>query len=1133
MSLNGLDDPQVSDAYTASLAEAGGWFLLKYSSRDAVQVLARGSGGVSEARAAIEQYTDKSPLYGFLLYRRRKVLLKYVPEGTSRLLQARVTVHFTEVTDKFSPHDSVFALAAADELTEHALAQASSLHTAAAPSSASSTSSRRKKLDGISEDAEEGPGQHSQDSGAGASTVKSEGGSPLAKGGSPSPEDRDEETASSAPPVDSAAKPPPPAVESQPRASVDKRPQTPASQPPAPSEVDAQSLRSPVGSDKHYATSVKSFSHLDYLYHDQGGGDRRNSSQTARSGSTDLYDFSYLYKPKVKLGPRPTDSRPHTSGNGSATAKVPASLKAAMRKATSSRPKSKDQRDQSAVPSIALPPQPPIPTVSDVSTAPTRPPSSRGSATSTATKPSGITPEKQRLLKALELRKRQMKKAEGKKEESDTATTPDATAGAQQETASTASETATEDSSTAREHSSSGNSETTLKDLSPSPKSDYSKVDSAVQLETGDHSGDEGRAPTPVTSSPISASDPSSTRPTSISDDGDSRAPQKDETEAPASSTSQSAETENPIVNDPSEDQDHARSPQTPSVTVEDTPTASEYNKTVTALPAVITPIRPKRRSWQKKSRGTTDQIRIDIASADTSDAEYLSDDSFMEELKSAKVEQAKPMSVSKSPIMPIFPRRRSSNSTGGERLSSNPLTPGFSDDAGRLSPGEALADKGRSFSAPGPPTSTKEKEDILAKKVNVSSGISQRIKALAQQSNQRESQARPTIGTIGPSLSSRSSPDQVGSVVAQRAASFRSNHDSALSRPSSAVSRHNKRFSRSSISSIPVLPTDMNMPPTPAGSPPPATPLSPQHTGRSDIQTTYGRRHDKPDSITVTARIIRQKTDLTIPTDGPVELQPSPLTIDHVRANQSLSPPSHSPTKTTSPHSGTSTTIPGSPTKSISASPRDSGSQAPRTSSESSWRNFGRRRSEILMPPPTGFPRSQSITSMESAGEDPEKKEEKKGSRTSRLLKRMSNGFGGASRKSLNQMAGPSTVQEEEDDKKSAKMNAAEGVEVGDLNVQFPDTLLWKRRFVEIDTSGNIVLSLSRSNEQSKGITKRYHLSEFKAPIAPDLERQEMPNSVILDFQDGRTLQCACEDMSGQIRVLEVLRGAWGVWSS
>jgi len=62
-------------------------FLLKYTSRDSVDIFTRGTGGATEARGAIATYEEKSPLYGFLLYRRRKVLIKCVPEGTSRLLQ--------------------------------------------------------------------------------------------------------------------------------------------------------------------------------------------------------------------------------------------------------------------------------------------------------------------------------------------------------------------------------------------------------------------------------------------------------------------------------------------------------------------------------------------------------------------------------------------------------------------------------------------------------------------------------------------------------------------------------------------------------------------------------------------------------------------------------------------------------------------------------------------------------------------------------------------------------------------------------------------------------------------------------------------------------------------------------------
>lgn len=66
-------------------------FLLKYAagSRDTVEVLQKGSGGVNEARTAVEGYKEKSPLYGLVQYRRRKVILKYVPDGTSRVLQGR------------------------------------------------------------------------------------------------------------------------------------------------------------------------------------------------------------------------------------------------------------------------------------------------------------------------------------------------------------------------------------------------------------------------------------------------------------------------------------------------------------------------------------------------------------------------------------------------------------------------------------------------------------------------------------------------------------------------------------------------------------------------------------------------------------------------------------------------------------------------------------------------------------------------------------------------------------------------------------------------------------------------------------------------------------------------------------
>ena len=65
-------------------------FLLHYISRDEVDLLSRGTGGVPDVRNAIDNYEETSPLYGFLHYRRRKVILRYMPEGLSRLIQGKI-----------------------------------------------------------------------------------------------------------------------------------------------------------------------------------------------------------------------------------------------------------------------------------------------------------------------------------------------------------------------------------------------------------------------------------------------------------------------------------------------------------------------------------------------------------------------------------------------------------------------------------------------------------------------------------------------------------------------------------------------------------------------------------------------------------------------------------------------------------------------------------------------------------------------------------------------------------------------------------------------------------------------------------------------------------------------------------
>lgn len=64
---------------------------------------------------------------------------------------------------------------------------------------------------------------------------------------------------------------------------------------------------------------------------------------------------------------------------------------------------------------------------------------------------------------------------------------------------------------------------------------------------------------------------------------------------------------------------------------------------------------------------------------------------------------------------------------------------------------------------------------------------------------------------------------------------------------------------------------------------------------------------------------------------------------------------------------------------------------------------------------------------------------------------------------------------------------------------------------------------------EHQKGVSRNFPLQDFRMPYIPDLDRQELPNSVLLDFvEGGTTLQLACEDPEAQRRVAGVLREGW-----
>lgn len=61
----------------------------------------------------------------------------------------------------------------------------------------------------------------------------------------------------------------------------------------------------------------------------------------------------------------------------------------------------------------------------------------------------------------------------------------------------------------------------------------------------------------------------------------------------------------------------------------------------------------------------------------------------------------------------------------------------------------------------------------------------------------------------------------------------------------------------------------------------------------------------------------------------------------------------------------------------------------------------------------------------------------------------------------------------------------------------------------------------------------KRYPLSDFKMPYAPDVDRQELDHSIVLEFQDGTALQAACEDSMTQRQVLSILKTYWKAYAT
>jgi hypothetical protein len=956
---------------------------------------------------------------------------------------ARVTVHFQSVLDNFTPQDTVFTFAVPSELTESALSSACLLHAASGSMTSSSSSLRRRRLMEIAEDSEEG----------GAS----DGEEP-----SPSPSQTAEKRKSQ---LSEAT-----AVPSR---SQSKEVEQSAVADPFPNTVqDHEDLRPDTASERKMF--LEQLSNQPY--------EPRQSSQSMRPSLQDL-DYAAPYRQKVKLGPRPSvdiNGRPRTAGSLSRTqehrpvAVLPAGVRSTSSR-KSARPKSQHDapfptiaslRNAPPVPNLLIPP----PTLGIV-----RPQLSPGAKSMTAVPSSGMSPEKQRLMKALELRKKQMEKRTQELRR-------------KQEQLKFAGEQATADISENKENIDQSHAtkkreqydhvdigrtphkeplsrlqsvaeidSDTSNDTKPSSP-DSSKPDSAVEVM--DDQLDTTQPPTaPVTdvAVPATVSDttPSSAEPKSPEEAQQEASDRQDElaeideletfqeAKEPSDGTNHSSNQPELPDSTQQDEEEHMVKVAVEEIPLPDSPPEVSRANSVAEGPTLEASVKDV--SGRKKRAALLEPIHV--PAPDFSDEDnLLSDDSFMEELKSATVLEAKPVSLGKAPLSPNGELQTPLEAWKYSRAVSNPSAGG--------SEIHALPAGARSVSATYNSQQVRSVPVLVAKKVNVSSGISKRIKALEMFSN--AANQTPSLPT------------------------------SAATRSSSPFDKFRKRASISMSGPPSITPSSKSTPYVTPSPSPDSTKVSPPN--RTDSHT-----RSKRNSVSVTARIVRDTSTPLMDENsnsseqGVLNLQRSPLTVERDSAD-TLPPP---------------TVPPSNPT--------------PRSPSVSSR---GSRSNSIAVTITRSESRSSSHSKMDERHS--RETEEKRESRATRLMRRMSSLT--SSRRivispsnSVLQDVPASPATEE-----GLHPEPPQAVDIGEVNVQFPDTLLWKRRFLRIDHEGYLVLTPGNMDSSARNIVKRYHLSEFKTPCLPDEDRQELPNSILLDFRDGNTLQCSCESRKGQAAVLQ-----------
>lgn len=989
---------------------------------------------------------------------------------------ARVSVQFQSVVERFAPHDAIISVANPTDLKEAALSSACSLHTASASIRSSDGSLRGHGLAEIAEVVGE-----QQDP-----TIAREpynemdnhyaSGNKSPKTTSPANGNRETILPNEFQPQDQRILQ---AITPTEELNIDKG--LPAT--PQPSKFDASGSKSS-GLVYDATPSVKGsginrFSvdrpsierlsidraSVDRLNADTASMDRGQLSRSTRSSTLDVHE---TYKPKVKLGPRPSvDSSGRQRSSGSYTrpneprpvSSLPPGVHIPARKPLSAKPQSQQGNiavQRSDFPKISLPPSP-------IQAAPAYPSArsypSPGNANghlrhayTSASKASTLTPEKQRLMKALQLRKRQLAKQESiedlgvqpKLPSPACDTTRTQFSGAEGIRSISDDVVITEPTENTMNPAIDESIPTDIKVLAAalphSPEHPPTAMASLMHVRGTDIEVDKDSPPEQTETPPYNSDLPvEAMQNTSSSSDQYLKHHESIDNHADQQTSSATADFDHSVRSTPQElpspsateleelslgpqraaleetqqsvhiapDHDpkilHAGQSSSKAIAKAQSGRDAARIRLSTAENVDLFPI--ERSTWR---RGLVDPIRIVSSGDDSDDMNFLSDDSFMEELKSATVQEAKPISVSKSPITPLFPRRPSDQRINGvsvvSRTVSSPLGDVNARNRQHISPELPIHGSMRSVSAsPSPEIRSQQSSASMAKNINVSTGISQRIKALEMFTSRENS-------PVAPLHSSTASPvGSVGSIKGVRNTSLPTT--SPQKEDSVKSSGLNNRVDAPRFS--PFQSSEA---------------LIPDQKGRlNDTSTTTKSGRPRPESISVTARIVRNAREESsqIPADpsglATMDLLHSPLVVEHQAREWAQDQPRARTARNDRPSSIHSSSLESrrdsvASGRSIS-SPKDSRPDAPRSMSDESSKGFA----------------------------SPDEQGERTKSRRSRLFKRMSASFSSASSRSIVQALSP-TVKEEPivEYHEPVTQVLPNIVDLGDVNVQFPDTLVW-----------------------------------------------------------------------------------------